>query len=452
MIDNLTAIQEEKAKPFYKSINQKLSETIPAKLAITNVSVFDPQKAVAVSKMTVFIENGVVTACQKSSGIKPTKDYAIINGEGKMLLPGLWDTHSHYFKESGIGYLSGGITHVRDMGNMPEVLLMQKNIRSHDLTGPDISYTSGFLDKDDEYHGPVGKIVSSLQEGINAIHSFHDSHYDQIKLYSSIDTAWVKPLCDEAHKLGMRVAGHIPSFMHAADAVKKGYNEITHLNMVFLNFLPDTIDTRKNRFKPVGRGAWKLDLKSREVNDFISLLKQKRIVVEPTLNIFEEMFFIPPGDTIERIKPVVRWMPVAARQDLAKKSFVDDTAYIDEYRRSYLNMLGMVSLLHKNGITMLAGTDGGNQLALHRELELMVKAGIPANEVLRIATYNPVKVFGLTNKYGSIEKGRIADMILVDGNPVKEISDIRKVKMVITNNLIYYPKKLYDYIGWSYYY
>ena len=95
---------------------------------------------------------------------------------------------------------------------------------------------------------------------------------------------------------------------------------------------------------------------------------------------------------------------------------------------------------------------GGEQLALHNELETFVKAGIPSSEVLKIACYNPAKVFNLSSRYGAVQKGRVADFILVDGNPAENISDIRKVFMVVTNHGLFYPKKLYKYAGWSYYY
>ena len=115
-------------------------------------------------------------------------------------------------------------------------------------------------------------------------------------------------------------------------------------------------------------------------------------------------------------------------------------------------MVEMLKLLYDSGIPLLAGTDGGTQLALQNELRLFVYAGIPANEVLKIATYNPTKILNLDSKYGSIQQNRVADLILVEGNPMERIGEIRNVFMVITNHNLYYPKKLYHYSEWSYYY
>ena len=452
LIDTLHALQETRAIPYYKHIYDQLSDALPGKLAIKNVNLFDAPAAKLIPNSTVLIENGIITSVGYASAIKIPPGFTIIDGIGKTLLPGLWDTHGHYNKDDGIGYLSGGITHVRDMGNMPDIKRMQRNIRQHNLLGPDISYLSGFIDKDDEYHGPVGKLVVSQQEAVQAVKDFHKSGYDQIKIYSSIDTGWVKAMCSTAHSLKMRVAGHIPVHMTASKAVLDGYDEITHMNMVMLNFFPDTIDTRKNRFKPAGRSANTIDTKSRTVIDFIQLLRARHTVVEPTINLFEQMYNNFPGDTLASFQPVTGWLKEAWRKNVKVNSFVDDTVWMPAYKKSYRVMIEMLKLLYDNGITLLAGTDGGNQIGLHHELEIFVKAGIPPAEVLKIATYIPAKTFGLDGSFGAIKQNRVADLILVDGDPVQNISDIRRVFMVVTNHSLYYPKKLYSYSEWGYYY
>ncbi len=450
--DTLIELQEKQAVSFYKSIYKQLSDSLPAKMAIKNVSVFDAPNAKTLEHSTVLIVNGMIMATGADKTITIPAGYTIIDGNGKMLLPGLWDTHGHYDKQQGIDYLSGGITHVRDMGNMASIKQVQKNIRLHNLTGPDISYLSGFIDKDDEYHGPVGKLVNSKAQAVQAIHAFNKAGYDQIKIYSSIDTGWVKAMCTEAHRLHMRVAGHIPVHMTATKAVNDGYDELTHMNMLMFNFFPDTIDTRKNRMKPVGEHANSIDMESPAVKEFVSLLVKKHIVAEPTMSLFNGLFNNFPGDTIAIYKPVINWMPASVKNDIKVTSFMDDSSYIPAYKESFARMMQMLKRLYDNGIILLAGTDGGVQLAVQNELQMFVNAGIPASEVLKIACYNPAKVFNLTSQYGAITKGHTADFILVDGNPAENISDIRKVFMVVTNHSLYYPKKLYKYSDWSYYY
>ncbi|HEY2726574.1 MAG TPA: amidohydrolase family protein, partial [Parafilimonas sp.] len=122
------------------------------------------------------------------------------------------------------------------------------------------------------------------------------------------------------------------------------------------------------------------------------------------------------------------------------------------YKAAFVNMLKMQKLLYDNGILLVAGTDGGEANALHHELELYVQAGIPANEVLKIATYNAALDCNLQNKYGSVLQGRGADFILIDGDPTTNISTIRKIYLVIKNDRMYQPKQLLASQGWKYYY
>lgn len=449
LVDTLYALQEINALPYFQRINKQLTDSLPNKLAISNVRLFDAPNARSIPNQTVLVENGKIKTVAKASAVKIPNGYTVIDGKGRTLLPGLWDTHGHYQKNHGSLYLRGGVTHVRDMGNMPYIKQLQKSIRQHELIGPDISYLSGFIDKDDEYHGPVGKLVNSKMEAVKAVNDFKKEGYDQIKIYSSIDTGWVKAMVSQAHKNNMLVAGHIPVHMTASEAVKKGYDEITHMNMVMLNFFPDTIDTRKDRLKSIGRIGHAINLKSSSVKTFVALLKEKNTVVEPTINNYADMFDTAPGDTNVFYKPIINW---GRKRDFKITTFMDDTLNIPAYKQTYMRMLEMLKLLYDNGIQLLAGTDDVPPFALQLELELFVKAGIPANQVLKIATYDPAKIFKLDNRYGSIKETRIADFILVDGDPLKNISDIRKVFMVVTNHQLFYPKKLYNDADWDYYY
>ncbi|MBP9882145.1 MAG: amidohydrolase family protein [Chitinophagales bacterium] len=450
--DTLNTVQEMQAKNYYIKQMKALSDSLPAQFAVTKVRVFDAEHAMMLENMTVLISNGKVTAVEKSNKIKIPKGYQQINSTGKTLLPGLWDTHGHYDKGEGLNYLAGGVTHVRDMGNSNHLLLTRDAIRNNEVLGPDISYVSGFIDQAGPFQGPTGAIVHNLNEGIEAVDDYAKRGYQQIKLYSSVDPKWVAPLATEAHRLGLRVAGHIPSFMTATQAVNDGYNEITHMNMVMLNFLGDTIDTRsRKRFLVVADRAKDLDLNSKEVTSFISLLKEKNISLDPTMNVFAEMFTIFPGDTNPVIKPVINWMPADQRQELEAQTSLGSMEKKPAYLASFQNMMLMLKKLYDNEILIVSGTDGGEAFALEHELELYVQAGIPPLNALQCATYNAAKDCNLLNQYGTIAVGKPADMILIDGNPGVNISDIRRVEWVVKNSRMYDPKKLFASIGWSYY-
>ena len=156
-----------------------------------------------------------------------------------------------------------------------------------------------------------------MPEGLAAVNYYADNGYQQVKLYSSIPVEWVKPLAEEAHKRGLKVCGHVPSYMTAERAINDGYDQIIHLNMIMLNFMGDTIDTRSmGRFIKVGERAKNIDVKGPAVKRFVQLLKQKNIVVDPTAAIFEGMFTNEPGKLAAGYAPILSMFPAEFKRGL----------------------------------------------------------------------------------------------------------------------------------------
>jgi imidazolonepropionase-like amidohydrolase len=439
LIDTLVALQESASAIFFAAQVRQYSTSLKNKLHNNHTTIINKKTASTQTNISREIKNGKIVSIFSSAKSVTVHVDTVIDAKGKFLMPGLWDMHSHYNKEDGIWYLAGGVTHVRDMGNVSIVQTWQQQIRANHLLGPDISYLSGFIDKEDPLQGPVGKIVPTLDEALKAIDYYHQRGYNQIKIYSSIKPEWVKPMADHAHKSGMRVAGHVPAFMTAAQAINAGYNEITHNNMIFLNFMgADTLATNGIvRLKVPALLSGTIDLESEQVQSFIQLMKKKSISHDPTLRLLEAFYTQFIGDTDQMFKPIIDWLPESQKKNLANTSSFATEEQKPAYRASFKNAMKMVKLLFDNGILLVAGTDGGDAIALQRELEIYNLAGIPAEQVLKIATYNAVKDCGLENTYGEIKASRDADLILIDGDPTKNISDIRKVEWVIKNERIY---------------
>ena len=273
----------------------------------------------------------------------------------------------------------------------------------------------------------------------------------QIKIYSSVKPELVPVIIDEAHKRGLRVSGHVPSGMIAEQFVRDGADEIQHMNFVMLNFMPDVTETRTPaRFTEPGKRAASLDLDSPQVNKFIALLKEHHTVIDPTIAIWEATYTDRPGKIpmidaymFDRLPLQVQRSAKTAWQALP----VPDAATDQLYRASYANFVRMVKKLYDNGIIIVAGTDQGSGYALHRELEIYNQSGIAAPEVLRMATLTAAQVMKRDNELGSIVPGKLADMILVNGDPTTNISDIRKIDTVIKGGAVMYPKELYPAMG-----
>ena len=451
-VDPLLTQQEIAAQGYYEKEVKNNSKQLVAHIVFTHATIFQSPTATVQKDMTVEVKDGKIDAIYPSSATTIKAD-TVIDCKGKFLMPGLWDMHAHFSKEEGASYLAGGVTHLRDMGNDNILLTYKKQVSDNKLLAPDISYLSGFIDKEDPFQGPTGKMINSVAEGIKAIDEYHELGFQQIKLYSAIKPEWVAPLAAHIHQLGMRLCGHIPAFMTAEQAINAGYDEVTHMNFMFLNFMGDTIDTRTPaRFRLVGDHAGKLDVQSKQVKDFIAVMKKNNVALDPTLNVWQGMFDEFKGDTSNYLKPIIGWLPQEYLSNLAIQSPFGSEENKASYKAAFANMMKMLKLMYDNGILLVAGTDGGEANALHHELELYVQAGIPAKEVLKIATYNAALDCNLQNKYGEIKEGREADIILIDGDPTADISKIRRVEWVIKNNRIYQPKQLLAVQGWKYYY
>jgi imidazolonepropionase-like amidohydrolase len=292
-------------------------------------------------------------------------------------------------------------------------------------------------------------LVGSDDEARAAIARYDELGHEQIKIYSSIKPRLVPGIVAEAHRRGLRVSGHIPQGMTAEQAVREGFDEIQHANFLFLNFLTDKVkDTRTpERFTAVALHGAELDLDSRRVRSFIALLKERSVVVDPTLNVFESQFLDRPGEVSHPLAAVADRLPAQVRRGLLGGGLPVPPGMDERYRASFGAMLRMVHELYHARVTILAGTDALAGFSLHRELELYVQAGIPAPEVLKIATLVPARVTKRDRGLGSIAPGMLADLVLVSGDPTARISDIRRTQLVVKGGVVYDPVLIYRALG-----
>ena len=259
-------------------------------------------------------------------------------------------------------------------------------------------------------------------------------------------------MIEEAHNIGMKVSGHIPAYMTASKAIESGYDEIQHMNMLFLNFLSDTIDTRTPlRFTMVAKHGANLDLKSDEYLDFIELLKSNETLIDPTVSIFENMFVSKKGEPSPTFKKIINRLPLINQRKYYSGGLPKPRGQEENYIKSFDKMLDVIFDLYQKGIGIVPGTDGLPGFLFHRELELYEKSGIPSAEVLKLATIKAAEIIGVSNLFGSIEVGKQADLILIDGNPIKDISELRNIEWTMKGGNIYYSKELYASMGIKHY-
>lgn len=420
-------------------------------LVISNVALFDSESSKVVPAQRVLTRGDRIVSVEPERGQSAAAGAMMIDGKGKMLLPGLWDMHAHLFPENAFLDIATGVTTARDMGNpIDELTTLRLNIADGKQIGPRV-VLAGFIDGPGPYEGPIKVLAATPEEAKQRVDHYKELGYVQIKIYSSVKPELVPIIAQEAHRLGMRVSGHVPANMTAQQFVLDGADEIQHMNFVFLNFMPDVKETRTPaRFIEPGKRGADLDLNSQPVNDFIALLKQHHTVIDPTMGVWESTYLSRPGQVPALDAAMFERLPVQVQRGIktgGNSLPAADPATDKQYRESYGNMVRMVKKLYDSGIQMVAGTDAGSGYAFDRELEIYNQAGIPAAEVLRMATMEAATIMHQDKALGSIAPGKYADMVLVNGDPTQNISDIRKVDTVIKNGEVYRPAEMYPAFG-----
>ena len=444
ILQTLDDIQAEEDARLITELAGKLANKVEQPVVFENVNVVDVTNGELLEDHNVRVIAGKIDAV--SAEPLDGDDGIRIDGAGKTLLPGLWDMHGHLSLSDGILNVASGVVNVRDIGNEHEnIMEVATKFNSGAVIGPNV-FRAGFMDKAGPY--AAGYPAESLEDALERVDFFADNGYIQVKLYSSIEPEWVAPIAERAREHGMRLSGHIPAFMSAEQAVRAGYNEIQHINMVFLNFLAgDREDTRQQiRFTLYGDKAGELDLDSDEVREFLDLLKENDVVVDPTAAIFEEMLVHVSGNPSPILADVIDHLPPSVSRSDYNADF-DITDSVDTWARSAERQAEMIKLLHESGIQLVPGTDDIVGFTLHRELELYAQAGIPEVEVLRIATLDSARVTGVDARKGSIEVGKDADLLLVDGNPLEDINAVRNGVLVMKGDTLFRPDQLYKAVG-----
>ncbi|MAP95671.1 MAG: amidohydrolase [Ponticaulis sp.] len=424
----------------------RLTHNYPGGFAIMGVRIFDPETEQLTDLVTVTVMENRIAAIDPYNPTQAWPDnMKVFDGDGATLMAGLWDMHSHAALGRGLYYLAAGVTSTRDMGNQNELLeSLMADMEAGKAIGPRIT-KAGFIEGRSPYSARYGIIVDSEEEAVDAVQYYVDRDFPFIKIYNSMNPAFVPAIVALAQSNGLEVIGHVPAFTTADRMIEAGYAEITHINQLMLSWvLTADEDTRTPlRLTGMARGAH-LDLDSEKVQHTVKLMQENDVGIDPTAVILERLMLSRAGETPAGDVDHLDHMPIGY-QRYRKRSFVSlPTEQVDkEYQEGFQRVLDTIGMLYEAGIRILPGTDDGTGFTVHRELELYEKAGIPRREVLKIASWGPAEYLGYEDELGSIEIGKLADFIVMPGNPLEDLRAIKSLSMVVRDGEVFFPSEIY---------
>ena len=371
--------------------------------ALTNARLIDATGAVPVEHATVIVRDGRIAAAGDAASVPVPPGTTTIDVSGKTILPGLWDMHAHAAQiDWGPVYLAEGVTTARDMGGEFDVVTTLRDAwKAGRALGPRL-LLAGLVDGP----GPdaFGTVTAAApSEGGAVVHRYKEAGFQQMKIYSLLDRPTTQAVVEAAHAAGMTVTGHIPTGLTLRDVVEMGFDNVAHLVV------------RETPGTPAFR-------------DTVALLKAHGTVMDPTLS-WNELLGRSRQTPIATFQPGIDRVVPPLRRLLEGANGGDVTP--EQAHQRLARSLAIVRALHDAGIPIVAGTDKGVPgSSVQREIELYVQAGFTPMDAIRAATAVPARVMGLAADSGIIAPGLRADLIVVDGNPLDNIADLRRVTMV----------------------
>jgi imidazolonepropionase-like amidohydrolase len=424
-----------------KGISGSRAET----LALVGGTLVDGTGRAALSDATVVIKNGRIVAVGSRAQVEVPANAKVVDERGKTILPGLWDMHAHFEQvEWGPIYLAAGVTTVRDVGNELEFITAVRDAVANGRgLGPRL-LLAGVVDGS----GPLAlgvQRVDTPEQARQWVDRYHNARFQQIKIYSSVKLEEVKAVADEAHGLGMTVTGHVPEGLNAYQVIEAGQDQINHIGYI-ADIMRKPLAADAKRLERM-KAAADIDLNSPEAQKAISFLKEHHTVIDPTVALSE--FY-----TATTAKPTASFEPGVAKiaPELAEQltDAGPPSELTDVREQVFQKNLAIIGALHRAGVTIVAGTDQTVPgYSLHREIELYAQAGFTPMEAIQAATIVPARVMGIDREVGTIERGKRADLIILNGNPLDDVRNTRNVEYVITNGVMYNCAELWRSVGFK---
>ncbi len=432
----------------FVEIQASVAHNYAEPVRIRNVRVFDPDALQLTGLKDVVVYGDRIASVQAANSQSPGGE-VIIDGAGGTLVPGMYEMHGHLGQGNALLNVAAGVTSVRDTGNENAVLEnLMNRIDDGIIAGPRIT-RSCFIEGKSEFSAATGETVETLDEALAMVRWCASRDFHQVKLYNSMRPEWAETVVAEAHRLGLRVAGHVPAFSTANAMIEAGFDEITHANQLMLGWvLEDGEDTRTLfRFTAMKRFP-ALDVNGEDVQYTINRMVERNVAHDPTIAIHEFGLTAVNGEPARMARDIIDHLPTNEQRSLKQELFgTESPEERAEYVAAFEFILEILSMLEEEGVLLVPGTDLGGSFAYHRELELFEQIGLTPAEVLKRASWDMADYLNQAEDLGSVEKGKYADFFLVPGDPTKSLKELRQIRMVVSDGVVYFPSEIYPWFG-----
>jgi imidazolonepropionase-like amidohydrolase len=439
------------------SIGAHLSTPVWARsIVLRNATVVDVAGGSNSRNATIVITGNRIATVGAANEVEVPPDAEVVDVTGKFVIPGLWDMHVHWYLEEYLPlFIANGVTGARMMWGTPLHHRWRRAITEGVLLGPRLVIGSSVIDGPNPVW-PGSTVAGTPEAGRAAVRAAKQARADFVKVYERLSKETYLAIADEAQRQNLRIVGHVPGSMSAVEAARAGQHSIEHLSGVLAasstwreepsavpgaSSAAELASTSARAARDRLRSASMLEgFSSEKANAVLREFVRHRTWHAPTLTILRSLAYQDDQDfrNDERLKYVPRevkdfWQPDANWR--IRNLTVDDFVLAKQEYRKQLEVVGM---MHRAGVSLLAGTDVLNPFCLpgfsmHDELQLLVDAGLTPLDALRTATLGPARFLGRERDYGTVEAGKVADLVVLDADPTDAIDNVRRIWAVVAD-------------------
>jgi imidazolonepropionase-like amidohydrolase len=418
-------------------------------ILLTNINVIDATGSPVQAGMNVLIENGYITAIERES--ISISDVEKIDGTGRFLIPGLWDMHVHWYDDKYLSlFIANGVTGIRQMWGFPMHYYWKAMVNyDEDFVAPRVLVGSVIIDGP-EVFWPGSLSAKTELEGRNYVRRFNEMGADFIKVYGGLKKDVYFAIADESRRVGIPFAGHVPNAVTVIEASDAGQKSIEHLSGIAVALssekerLQKAIINASSRSERLAAGEQARDtFDPALMAPLFEQLKRNGTWQSPTLTVLRNIAYIRERSKLDQDR--LQYLPSSItgtwdpNKDFRFKNYSEQDWEIQKRLFEHSKMI--VGELNRAGVKIIAGTDVLNPycfpgFSLHDELALLVESGLTSMQALQAATRNAAEFSGRLDQLGTVEVGKIADLVLLDADPLKDIRNTTKISAVILTGRI----------------